>query len=225
MEELQSTEILDREILEDARKKAYKILKTADETVEAQTKEWENKASASLDELKLKYRQQRKISAQEIMVHLPIEKRRIRAQTVEKLLSEAVENWFSALGHNRVFDIIKNKLKRRLEECGGLSVFRSNDESNPNKAYFYKLTASEAEEILQSLLPGGKFLLEEYKSSLPFPEITIENNFVRITASINKELDFLVHENRAELIEALLGEQFLADEVKPEENYGTVSCR
>ena len=33
MEELQSTDILDREILEDARKKAYRILKTAAETV------------------------------------------------------------------------------------------------------------------------------------------------------------------------------------------------
>jgi hypothetical protein len=41
VEELQSTEALDREILEDARKKAFKILKGADESAASSKKSWE----------------------------------------------------------------------------------------------------------------------------------------------------------------------------------------
>jgi hypothetical protein len=46
MEELQSTEALDREILEDARKKAFKILKGADETLASSKTAWEKSSRA-----------------------------------------------------------------------------------------------------------------------------------------------------------------------------------
>ena len=54
MEELQSTEILEREILEDARKKAMRILKTADDTIRAKTAEWEKKTADAVAELEKK---------------------------------------------------------------------------------------------------------------------------------------------------------------------------
>jgi hypothetical protein len=50
MEELQSTEALDREILEDARKKAFKILKTAGETEAASQTAWDRKLEKTLAE-------------------------------------------------------------------------------------------------------------------------------------------------------------------------------
>jgi hypothetical protein len=43
MEELTSTEALDREILEDARKKAFKILKNADDSISSSKESWDKK--------------------------------------------------------------------------------------------------------------------------------------------------------------------------------------
>jgi hypothetical protein len=86
MEELQSTEALDREILEDARKKAHRILKTADDTIKAKSTEWEKNTAAALGELEKKYAAQGKIAASEIMAFLPMDKHRLRATKIEELL-------------------------------------------------------------------------------------------------------------------------------------------
>ena len=55
MEELQSTEVLDREILEDARKKALRILKSSEDTVKTHDQEWENKIAENINQIKNKY--------------------------------------------------------------------------------------------------------------------------------------------------------------------------
>ncbi|WP_461248314.1 ATPase, partial [Treponema sp. R6D11] len=121
MEELQSTEILDREILEDARKKAVRILKTADETVTAQTAEWEKKTLTNIDELDKKYEEQREISASKIMARLPIDKHRVKIEKIEALLSQAVETWFKNLSRQKILDILAEELKKRLALCEDFS--------------------------------------------------------------------------------------------------------
>jgi hypothetical protein len=63
MDELQSTEILDREILEDARKKVVRIFKAAEDTINSQNAEWDKKTISSIDELDKKHKEQREISA------------------------------------------------------------------------------------------------------------------------------------------------------------------
>ena len=60
MEELQSTEVLDREILEDARRKAFRILKTADDTVKSNTAGWEKKTAAALKDLNTRHEERRR---------------------------------------------------------------------------------------------------------------------------------------------------------------------
>ena len=56
MEELQSTEALDREILEDARKKAFKILKSADESAASAKAAWDRKLERTLKEVRENFR-------------------------------------------------------------------------------------------------------------------------------------------------------------------------
>ena len=51
MEELRSTEVLDREILEDARKKAQKILKTAEDAHAAQAQDWDKKINGAVESI------------------------------------------------------------------------------------------------------------------------------------------------------------------------------
>jgi hypothetical protein len=209
MEELQSTEILDREILEDARKKAYRILKTADETLRAKSAEWERKSGAILEELRAKYDARRKLAAGEIMARLPMDKRRARAETIEGLLRRAVENWYAETGREQVLAILKAGLSRRLADCG---EFLESGETM--RAFARNLTADEAAAMLQALLPGQNCAVEQMSAPGSWPEIVLENSSVRIRSSISQTTDFLLREKRAELAEALLGKAVLQDETE-----------
>jgi vacuolar-type H+-ATPase subunit E/Vma4 len=197
MEELQSTEILEREMLEDARKKAARILKAADETVKTKSAEWEKKTTEDLAELDRKFAEQGRFAAEEIMAVLPMDKRRAQSEKFEGLLKSAVETWYAGLSRERVLGLLKKELAKRLAVCGeftGAGQFR---------AVIHKLTQAEAESILKHLSLSCQ--IEEAQSSAAYPEFILENNDLRIYASIGKTVDFFLREKRAELIEALLG--------------------
>ena len=66
MEELQSTELLDREILEDARKKAMRILKTCEETIKTQNTGWEKKKLDAAGALEKKHNEQKEQAVKNI---------------------------------------------------------------------------------------------------------------------------------------------------------------
>jgi hypothetical protein len=200
MEELQSTDILDREILEDARKKAYRILKTADDTIKAKSTDWENKLTSTLDELEKKYAKNSKSTADEIMAVLPIDKQRARAKKIEELLHLAVESWFSRLSRKRVLGFLQSELSERLASCGGFSA------SGGIKAYIHKVEKAEAEAIIKAILPDKPCTIETMQSTAAYPTIILENSEVRIYASIDKTVEFILGEKREELITALLGD-------------------
>ncbi|MDR2133679.1 MAG: ATPase [Treponema sp.] len=206
MEELQSTELLDREILEDARKKAYRILRTADETVRANAAAWEKKTLAALDGLRLKYAERRKLAAAEIMARLPLDRRRAGSERIEGLLRDAEENWYRGLCRAKVLDILKRELARRLEEC---PEFAAPEESGGKPRVFIRcLDRAGAESLLEELLPGRTFDIEEAAAGpgAPVPEIVLDGGAVRITASVGMALDEILREKRAELIAALIGQ-------------------
>jgi hypothetical protein len=207
MEELQSTELLDREILEDARKKALRILKSADDTVKAKTAEWEDKTRAAMEQLGVKYAEQRVSSAAEIMARLPMDKRRARAEKIESLLRRGVEAWYSRLSREQVLSLLEKELAKRLALCPAFS-----GPAGEYRARVMSLGVSEAEDILGRVLPGTVCPIEEQKTSGPYPEIVLENSAVRITSSVQKTVDFFLLEKRAELVRALLGEENMGEE-------------
>jgi len=200
MEELQSTDILDREILEDARKKAYRILKAADDTIKAKSADWEKKFTVTLDELEKKYAKNGKSAADEIMAVLPIDKQRARARKIEELLHLAVESWYSGLSRERVLGFLQTELSKRLASCGGFSA------SGGICAYIHKVEKAEAEAVIKAVLPGKPCAVETMQSAAAYPTIILENQEVRIYASIGKTVEFILGEKREELITALLGD-------------------
>jgi len=209
MEELQSTDILDREILEDARKKAYRILKAADDTIKAKSVDWETKLSSTLDELEKKYARNSKSAADEIMAVLPIDKQRAKAKKIEELLHLAVESWFSRMSRKRVLGFLQAELAKRLASCGGFSA------SGGITAYIHKVEKAEAEPVLRAVLPDKPCTVETMQSAAAYPEIILENQEVRIYASIGKTVEFILGEKREELITALLGENALGNKTPP----------
>jgi len=203
MEELQSTDILDREILEDARKKAARILKSADDAVRAHTKEWEKKTAESIDALEKKYNEQRELAAEKVMARLPIDKRRAKVEKIENLLQSAVESWYSGLSRAQILDLLSRELEKRLALCEEFSA------TSEKRATYSGLEHNEAEKIIKNLV--GNCTIKENTAAVGYPSITLETANVRVIASIQKLVDFLLQEKRTELVEALLGSEYIEE--------------
>jgi hypothetical protein len=206
MEELQSTEILDHEILEDARKKAHRILKTAEDTIKAKLADREKNLNETISDLEKKYAQQSKFATDEIMAHLQIDKQRVKAKKIEELLSASVKTWYAGQSRDRVLALLKGELARRVTAAGDLSG------TSAINAQIHHIERKEAQAMLQAVLPGKSCTIEEVTSVSPYPEIILETPEARIYASIGKTVDALLGEKRAELVEAMLGKMEIAGE-------------
>ena len=212
MEELQSTEILDREILEDARKKAYKILKTADDSIKAKSAEWEKRTADTLKELEYKYAQSKKNAVKEIMAVLPLDKRRAKAKKIEELLNKAVHSWYTGLDRESVLELIRNELAKRIAHCEELNVkSQSINVSEKIRILLHKIEQAEAQAILKVVLPGRQCEIETIQSKAVYPELVLETGGLRVYASVGRTVDFILGEKRAELVESLLGNSNLLE--------------
>jgi len=197
MEELQSTEILDREILEDARKKAHRILKAADEAILQKKAEWGQKLAKDLDELEKKFTQQGNYSTDEIMARLPVDKNRIKTKKIEAMLNSAAAAWYAQMSREYMLDLLTQELEKRLNVCEGIAF--------PNRMHVFirHFTQAEAKVIMEKVLPGRNYIIETMYSASAYPEIMVDTPELRIYASIGKIVNNLLSEKRAELVEAL----------------------
>ena len=201
MEELQSTDILEREILEDARKKALRILKTAEDTIKAKTAEWNQKTADVVSSLEKKYYEQMEHETKNVMARLPIDKLRTKIKKTERLLQDAVEHWYNDTGSERILELLSIELSKRLKMCTEI-------QSEKKKAYFSGMKSQDAQMVLKSA--GLNIDIEETIPS-HYPLIKIETENTRITASIQEVIDYMLLEKREELIESLVGRDFMAN--------------
>jgi hypothetical protein len=225
MEELHSTEALDREILEDARKKAFKILKTADETVQSKGKSWERKTRRAIEGIRKTYAARTDRVREETLARLPLDKRRLRSETAETFLKEAMDAFLSGLGRDALLSVLEQEFAERLEACRGVlaepEISPSQKDHKPALRYSH-LSAAEAAGILKSAL--GRRKIEDSgrlgKAELTqadgpaaskFPALVLDTPAVRIKASVEAAAAELLKNKRAELVAALLGEGALND--------------
>lgn len=217
MEELQSTEILDREILEDARRKAQRILKTADETAASAAASWEKKTGKALARIRKAYGQRLEQSREEIMARLPLDKRRSRLETVEGFLKKAAGDYLRSLSPERIQGLLGAELVRR---CGEFAAEPPDAGAAPLKVHFRGLSGADLGELMEQALPGWAWVPPDAKTpDLPgtFPAIRIDAPGFRVTVSADAEVEALLLERRAELTAALIGEAALME--NPEEPY------
>ena len=207
MEELQSTEILDREILDDARKKAMRILKQADDSIKAQNIEWGKKIADCVDELDLKYSEQEKTEVCNVMARLPIDKLRLKIEKIESLLVAAEDSWYESLDRRIILKLLSFELGKRLDFIKEKRTEYEDLRFKELKAFIYMLEIDEARELLKSFNLTCE--IETIHSASRYPLITIETSDILITASIQKIIDYFLHVKRTELVEALVGNDFM----------------
>ena len=215
MEELKSTEILEREIIEDARKKALRTLKLSEDTISVQNAKWEQKLAENIKKLEKKYIEEIKTEGEKVMSRLPVDKKRAKIESIENMLNSAVENWYKSLTRTQILDLLGRELTKSKEQLTKNREQRTErkeqkEESSDICARISGLEIAEAEAILkQSNLMCA---VSEIPSLSRYPSIVIDTEDVRITASIENMIEALLDDKRSELVTALVGRDFLGDE-------------
>ncbi|GAB6393114.1 MAG: V/A type ATP synthase; V/A-type H+/Na+-transporting ATPase subunit E [Treponematales bacterium] len=208
MEELHSTEVLDREILEDARKKAFKILKAADEAAESAAAAWKEKTAQEIDGLKKSYAEKLSRAGEDIMAALPLDKRRLRSERTERLLRENMDAVLGGLDGESRKKLLERELKRRLSGCPEF-------ESAKAHVSVRGLSAAEAQALLGKACAGAKPAVNASDAAFAragkFPGLLLDTPQVRVIVSVDDAAETLLSEKRAELASALLGEEALND--------------
>ncbi|QTQ14473.1 hypothetical protein HRQ91_08410 [Treponema parvum] len=117
MEELRSTEILDKEIQADARKKAEKILADADREAQRILDGVATRLEGAAKEQGDLYEQKIKKFLHDTEAALPIEKGRFLASFIEDAVSSSIDSYLKTMSQEKRFELIKilfNKLKGNI---------------------------------------------------------------------------------------------------------------
>lgn len=146
MEELRSTEALDNEIRNDARKKAEQILAKSEETalsiidsVKQKVQEEQSQARKNCDARIALYRKNKEAA-------LPLEKQRYLVQNIHDAVIDAMNEYFDSLKESKRLEIIKILVERSKNLLEGKSV----------KAVIIGFKKTTADKMLKSVL--GKSL-------------------------------------------------------------------
>ena len=115
MEELKSTETLDREIEADAKKKAARILKDAENAAAAKKSDGEKRLSDELSREQRRFAELLAARKAEVAARLVLDKRRLECERVESALHEAMGSFLSALDRSSLVRLVEAAFIRRVE--------------------------------------------------------------------------------------------------------------
>lgn len=206
MEELRSTDALDREILEDARKKAARALKDAEKNAREAEEKWASKLRADLEELERKHAQRIEAKQRELFARLPLDQRRLRAGRTLGLLRAEMDSVLGGIDRARLVGLLTRDLAERAAALPpeGLRISAAG------------LTRAEAETIVAAAFPGVKprpelVIAAADHDPTPSPSLVAEGAGVIVRVGIAAIGEALLREKRAELASALLGPEACDD--------------
>jgi len=201
MEELRSTEALDREILEDARKKADRLLRSAESTKSALDETWQKKTKDDISVLEHKHERRSAAQRKETLARLPLDKRRARAERADRLLQEAMHGYLFSLPRKDLLTVMGRELKQRAKLLPPTNV----------RVRASGLSKTELEALFNSCLDKVSWTLEDLQADGELPELSAESGPVRVRIGIEEVAQELLAEHRSELAVSLLGEETAND--------------
>lgn len=158
MEELRSTEILDKEIEADAQKKADKILADAEREARSVAAAVEGRVKVALEEKAAVYKDKISLLEKNAEAYIPLEKERFLVAFYDGQVSEALNGYFASMGKEGRLSLLENK----LEQC----IFALKDKKI-SVSYFGGLEEVDAKRVV------GKFFEKDIVS---YAEIQFEKS-------------------------------------------------
>lgn len=207
MEEFRSTEILDKEIQADARKKAEKILAKADVDCALLLEEVSGRIEKAKKELEDKYALKIAAFEKDQSATLPLEKERFLVSFIQSSIEKAIDAYLAKLSDEEKIDLV---LKKSVKIEDVLKSKKLN-------ALYYGF-----QESLVKKTVGKKFNLISVKET-EFNKMIIENDLgitdrkgiilesedkaIRVRMTLSEVISQIQDKYRAELYSALFGER------------------
>lgn len=205
MEELRSTEILDKEIEADARKKAEKILRKTEEESKKILESVSERLEAVKKEKSLFFDEKIKDFENDKLNSFPLEKQRFLVKFIQNAFSENINDFLNSLTEDERLSLVINKSKKNFPLIESKKVLAC--------IYGFDLKSCEKKlsEIFGSALlkvektEFNKILVEE-PLNLSFKEgiiLEADDKSVRIRMTLSEIFSQVEDENREQLFNAL----------------------
>jgi vacuolar-type H+-ATPase subunit E/Vma4 len=198
MEEIASTDALEKEILEDARKKGEKILRDGEAEAARIRSEFEGRSASALAALAEDFRSRTERYEGENLARLPLERGRLKATYIDRLLGAAMEYYLAALPADKVAGLVGGLLARAAGLVGDSRVtvgYKGMDEAA-------------ARSLVSANLPEARVLSSAKDEGLPAAGILVVSEGGRLSVRATMDLvgERLLDEHRGELARTLCGE-------------------
>ncbi len=178
MEELRSTEILDKEIQTEARKKAEKIIRSA----EAEAKSLEEEVALRIEKARTDKEEKNasKLSAieKDLEASFPLEKERFLVSYIQESLDKGMNGYFSSLSEEEIMSVLMDELSRYEEKLA----------SRPVTAYVYGFSLSLCEKVLKKKVNLSSIEKTEFNRRIQELAFGLENQKGIIIETLDKEI-------------------------------------
>ena len=209
MEELRSTEVLDKEIETDARKKAERILAKADSDGKALVADVARRIEKFTEEKNAEYQKKTESYQADRDAVVPLEKERFLVSFMESAIIKAIDSYLDALGEE----------KRIALAVRRWNAYKAVVASQKVNALVFGFDAARAEAALKKAgVPLVSCTSVAYEKSgdegidgLTFKEgiiLETEDTMIRCRLTLSQIVGELETEHRAELAKALFGGRF-----------------
>ena len=209
MEELRSTEVLDKEIETDARKKAERILAKADSDGKALVADVAHRVETLKEEKTAEYQKKTESYQADRDAVVPLEKERFLVSFIESAIIKAIDSYLDALGEE----------KRIALAVRRWNAYKAVVASQKVNALVFGFDAARAEAALKKAgVPLVSCTSVAYEKSgdegidgLTFKEgiiLETEDKMIRCRLTLSQIVGELETEHRAELAKALFGGRF-----------------
>ncbi len=209
MEELRSTEVLDKEIETDARKKAERILAKADSDGKALVADVARRVETLKEEKTAEYQKKTESYQADRDAVVPLEKERFLVSFIESAIVKAIDSYLDALGEE----------KRIALAVRRWNAYKAVVASQKVNALVFGFDAARAEAALKKAgVPLVSCTSVAYEKSgdegidgLTFREgiiLETEDTMIRCRLTLSQIVGELETEHRAELAKALFGGRF-----------------
>ena len=203
MQELRSTAILNNEILEDARKKAEKILKKAD----AECQQLLDSVDKAISEKQIFFDKKIELFAKDENASLPLEKQRFEVSFIQKAICNNINDYLKSLTQEKRIELVMKQFDENILKTKKV------------KAFVYGFDMEEVKKQLSKRL--GTNLLSWEKTI--FGKLVIEDDFgleikegiiletedmnFRCRLTISEIISKILDNDRIELANTLFGEK------------------
>lgn len=177
MEELRSTEILDKEIINDAHKKAERIEKRADDECAQIKASVAERVRAELDKTEENFKNKLDLFKRDLFASVPLEKERFFVSFVQDSIIKGINEYLSKLSDEKKLDLICSKCRK------------VNFDGKKLNAYVYGFSGKDTEKALKKVF--GESLLNVFEvefNTKIYEESFLENNQGVIIMSENEDI-------------------------------------